>query len=88
MEIRPSPAILSALASLQQGGVGTRPATDQGNATVQTAQAVPQVAKGVDIKVGAEAERRGNGGSSQREVPGTNPKPLQPGLGRIIDISV
>ncbi|PWR22075.1 hypothetical protein [Zavarzinia compransoris] len=85
MEIRPSNAILSALASLQQGGTGARPPAAQGNTGVQTVEAVPRVAPGVDIKIGGEAERRGSG---QREAPGANTRPLQPGLGRIIDLSV
>ncbi|MDD3446380.1 MAG: hypothetical protein PHS60_13270 [Zavarzinia sp.] len=90
MEIKPSPAILSALASLQQGGTGSRvPNRSAGEAPaapVQTAEAVPRVSSGVDIRVGGEERSRGT--VPQREVPGTTTRPLQPGLGRLIDLSV
>lgn len=86
MDIKPSPAILTAIASLSQGGSGVRaPAGKAEGVQTQTAEAATRLSTGVDIRVGGEAQ----GGSSQRrEAPGANPRPLQPGLGRLIDLTV
>lgn len=87
MDIKPSPAILSALASLQQGGTGPRaPIGAQQGTAVQTVEAVPPVTRGgVDIRIGGDS---GAQAAPRREAPGTAPRPLQPGLGRLIDLSV
>lgn len=86
MDIKPSPAILTAIASLSQGGSGVRaPATRAEGVPTQTAEAATRLSTGVDIRVGAEAQ--GNAGQ-RREAPGTSPRPLQPGLGRLIDLTV
>ncbi|MFA5120833.1 hypothetical protein [Zavarzinia sp.] len=89
MDIKPSSALLTALASLQQGGVGTRTApggSAQAQAVAtQTASAVPATnGSGVDIRVGAPPVT----GPQTREAPGTTRRPLQPGLGRYIDLTV
>ncbi len=91
MDIKPSSALLTALASLQQGGVGTRTAPGGSAQTqavaTQTASAVAATnGSGVDIQVGAD--RTPATGSQNREAPGTNRRPLQPGLGRYIDLTV
>lgn len=89
MDIKPSPAILTALASLSQGGSGVRaPASKaEGNAG-QTAEAATRLSTGVDVRVGTDAQGTAGGGNQRREAPGTNSRPLQPGLGRLVDLTV
>ncbi len=78
MDIKPSPAILTAIASLSQGGSGVRaPATRAEGVQTQTAEAATRLSTGVDIRVGGEAQ----GGSSQRrEAPAPTPGHCSPAL--------